>query len=250
MRNSLTLKAYAKINLHLDVTGRLDNGYHTISSVMQQISLHDVITVTREAAAPNEQTIHITCTEPTIPTDSKNIAHKCASAFFAHFGISSYRIHIHIDKRIPHAAGLAGGSTDGAAVLKLLPDLFEIQADTELLCSIGGKLGADIPFCIAGGTCLAEGIGEKLTPVKRQFRCPILVAIDGEGVSTPEAYGRIDAMYGDAVGTASEERLEFLSQTQIPKKLYNIFESVILPTHDEARRIKEAMLEQGAVSAL
>lgn len=255
MRNSLTLKAYAKINLHLDVTGRLENGYHTISSIMQQVSLFDEITVAKAAAAESEQTIRITCTEPSIPTDGKNIVHKCACRFFEHFGISSYCISIHIDKRIPHAAGLAGGSTDGAAVLKILPKLFDVSADTDTLCRIGARIGADIPFCIVGGTCLAEGIGEKLTPLHRNFTCPVLLAIGGEGISTPEAYNRIDQMYVSRFKTpdascVTKNCMAFLSAPHVPTTLYNIFESVILPTHPQAREIKDAMIHSGARSAL
>ncbi len=245
-----TINAYAKINLYLDVTGRLENGYHTIASIMQQVSLFDVITLSRAPAEAGEQSIRITCTEPSIPTDQRNIVHKCARAFFEHFGISSYSIRIHIDKRIPHAAGLAGGSTDGAAVLKLLPPLFGITADTETLCGIGGRIGADIPFCIVGGTCLAEGIGEKLTPLRRGFTCPVLIAIGGEGISTPEAYGRIDAMVGGKWERHREDFTEIAASAQIPHTLYNIFEAVILPSHDEARKIKEAMLRFGAKTAL
>ncbi len=110
MNNTITLKAYAKINLHLDVTGVLPNGYHTIRSVMQQVSLHDVITVTREDCGTEGREILITCTEPDIPTDRRNIVHKCAAAFFERFGIDAYRIAIHIDKRIPHGAGMEVGS--------------------------------------------------------------------------------------------------------------------------------------------
>ncbi len=286
MNTTMTTNAYAKINLYLDVTGRLENGYHTIRSVIQQVSLYDVITVEKSDAVPGERTIHITCTEPSIPTDGKNIVHKCAAAFFAHFGMDSYRISIHIDKRIPHAAGLAGGSTDGAAVLRILPELYGIKTYTDTLCAIGSKVGADIPFCIVGGTCLAEGIGEKLSPVKRNFASHLLIAIGGEGISTPEAYGRIDRMYADrfqapeaygridrmyadrfqapeAYGRidrmyadrfvdswAHAGDLGFLGSSEIPTELYNIFESVILPTHPTACWIKTEMLNHGAGSAL
>lgn len=248
--NTKKVKAFAKINLHLDVTGRLENGYHTIASVMQQISLYDEVTVTRCVSDSDEKTIRITCTEPSIPTDKRNIVHKCAVAFFEHFCVQSYHIHIHIDKRIPHAAGMAGGSTDGAAVLKLLPQLFDIETDQDVLCMIGSRIGADIPFCIVGGTCLAEGIGEKLTPVKRAFQCPVLVAIGGEGISTPEAYSRIDALYGDLESRKNDCYGSFLQSSEIPSSLYNIFESVILPTHRDAQKIKQTMLELGAKTSL
>ncbi|MBE6599333.1 MAG: 4-(cytidine 5'-diphospho)-2-C-methyl-D-erythritol kinase [Ruminococcaceae bacterium] len=245
--SSLTAKAYAKINLHLDVTGRLKNGYHTIRSVMQQVSLFDEITVTREDCPNGTREIGITCTVPDIPTDRRNIVYKCADAFFEHFGIDSFRISIHIDKRIPHGAGMAGGSTDGAAVLRLLPPLFGIDADADTLCRIGSRIGADIPFCIVGGSCLCEGIGEVLTPMKRRFDCPVLVAIDGEPVSTPEAYGMIDTMYGERFGNDSASaELAFMDSPHIPDSLYNIFESVILPHHPEASAIKAGMAAHGA----
>jgi 4-diphosphocytidyl-2-C-methyl-D-erythritol kinase len=250
MENALTVKAYAKINLHLDVTGRLDNGYHTISSVMQQVSLFDEITVSKGIAGSDEKIIRITCTEPSIPTDGKNIVYKCANAFFEHFAIASYNIVIHIEKRIPHAAGLAGGSTDGAAVLRILPILFEIAADTETLCQIGSRIGADIPFCILGGTCLAEGIGEKLTPVSRLFRSPVLIAIGGEGISTPEAYGRIDAMYSENGYGKAGDYTDWLASSQIPSSLYNIFETVILPERMTVSELKKVLSQYGAYAAI
>ncbi len=250
--NAITLKAYAKINLHLDVTGRLPNGYHTIRSVMHQVSLYDEITVERLDCPTDANQIRVTCTDPAIPTDGRNIVCKCATAFFDHFHISAYSIAIHIDKRIPHGAGMAGGSTDGAAVLKALPTLFHIDTDTETLCRIGSNVGADIPFCVAGGCCLCEGIGEKLTPMERHFRCPLLVAIGGEPVSTPEAYGKIDRLFGDRIegGTAEGDALAFMSSREIPASLYNIFEAVVLPGHDEARALKEKMPSLGAKTAL
>ncbi len=250
--NTITLKAYAKINLHLDVTGRLPNGYHTIRSIMQQVSLHDDITVERLDCPPDTAEIAITCTEPTIPTDGRNIVHRCATAFFKQFNITSYRIAIHIHKRIPHGAGMAGGSTDGAAVLKALPLLFGIDAEEKGLCEIGGGVGADIPFCVVGGCCPCEGIGEVITPVERRFDCPVLVAIAGEPVSTPEAYGRIDAMWGNRLeehGAPSSPR-SLLASEAIPEALYNIFESVVLSRHAEAAALKEALCRLGARAAL
>jgi len=253
MIRTRTIKAYAKINLYLDVTGKRQDGYHNISSIMQQISLFDYVTVMKTDTESDIRRIAVTCTDRNIPTDESNIVHKCAKAFFDHFGIEAYNIKINIDKRIPQAAGLAGGSTDGAAVLKMLPVLFDIRTDPGTLCRIGSKVGADIPFCLMGGTCLASGIGEELTPVNRSFSCPVLVAIGSESVSTPEAYRKIDekfaAKFADGM-VPDSGFMSFLHSAEIPRRLYNIFESVILPTHGEAAEIRQEMLDYGAKSAL
>ena len=253
MIRTRTIKAYAKINLYLDVTGKREDGYHTINSIMQQISLFDYVTVMKTDTENGMKRITITCTDKSIPTDETTIAYQCAKAYFDFFNISAYHIKIHIDKRIPRAAGLAGGSTDGAAVLKMLPVLLDNKTDMGTLCRIGSRVGADIPFCLMGGTCLASGIGEQLTPIKRSFQCPVLVAIVGEPVSTPEAYRKIDEKYGEKFpdGTIPDnEFMSFMNSAEIPLRLYNIFESVILPVHREAADIKREMLDYGAKSAL
>ncbi len=241
----LSLNAYAKINLYLDVHEKRPDGYHDLVSVMQQVSLYDTVSVRRLDSG-----IVITCSDPAIPTSEQNIAHKCARAFFDFYKLDG-GAEIHIKKNIPSAAGLAGGSTDGAAVLTLLNRLYGTGADTDTLCEIGAKVGADIPFCIRGGTCICSGIGEILTPViipKRNYF--ILIAFPGNGVSTAEAFCALDSTPSDSVGHSPDDVLDPLKTGAIPVKLYNSFERAILPVHPTAAKVKEIMLENGASAAM
>ena len=248
--------AYAKINLYLDVTGIRDNGYHNIKSIMQTISLCDIVTVETEGAAVNDSVITLTCSDPAVPTGDKNIAYKAAVAFLREAGITSYRCNIHIEKRIPMEAGLAGGSTDAAAVLRILNDLYDHPFDAEKLCSIGAKLGADVPFCIMGGTYLCEGIGEMLTEMSPMPDCYIVVARGGEGISTPVAYGLVDEKWNrDFTKSGGDfEALEYSNShgdiRGISGSTYNIFEDVILPSHSVASKLKEIMLDCDAIGAM
>lgn len=245
---SLTTKAHAKINLYLDVCDLRPDGYHNIESIMQQVSLCDTVTVSRIS---DGEGISITCTDPTVPTDEKNIVHKCAVRFFEHFGIENYSIAIHIEKNIPSCGGLAGGSTDGASVLKLLNELYGTHADFETLCSIGVKVGADIPFCLVGGTCICRGIGEVLTPVEiapPKYR--VLISFPGEGISTPVAYKMLDEIDRPTDHTDINDVLTCLYSGEVPREMYNAFELAVLPGHDNARLVKQMMLESGAVSAM
>ena len=153
----LTLKAYAKINLHLDAISKESNGYHKVITVMQTVSLYDDVTFSLRG----DGLICIKCDIPTLPCDSRNLAFKAARLFFEHTGIDS-GVDIEIIKRIPMAAGLAGGSSDAAAVLSGLNSLCGYPLETSELCELGAKLGADVPFCIVGGTKYADRYGDKL----------------------------------------------------------------------------------------
>lgn len=179
-------KAYAKINLLLDVTGRLSNDYHTVAMIMQSISLHDTITVEQT----DEPGITITCDDPKLPTDERNIVHKACKTFGLHSGL---RIDIH--KNIPSQAGLAGGSADAAAVLTALRDIYAPNMPMQRLCEIGLTIGADVPFCLVGGCCFAEGLGEQLSPLPclpSDYR--IALVKPAFGVSTAEAYAKLDSI--------------------------------------------------------
>ncbi len=249
MTKTLSKKAYAKINLFLDVKSRRPDGYHDIESVMQTVSLHDTVSVTRHDNATGKD-ISVTCTEPTVPTDKRNIVWKCAERFFEHFGIDSYDIEIAIEKQIMAQAGLAGGSTDGAATLHLLNELYETGTGTETLCEIGVKVGADLPFCIVGGTCKVEGIGEILTPLTIAYPSyHIAVAYPKNGVSTAEAYGKIDSLT-DRVPRTSDSVIEALKNGEIPTDMHNLFEAVVLPENKEAAMIKSKLYGCGAISAM
>lgn len=249
-----TIKSYAKINLYLNVGAKRPDGYHDIESVMQQVTLFDYVTVLRDTDT-TERGVKICCTDRLVPSDDRNIAAKCAMAFLEKYGIDS-EVSISIDKRIPVAAGLAGGSTDGAAVLWIMNSIFDVNAPMEELCALGAKIGADIPFCLVGGTCTAAGIGEILTPVKTpELPYHILICNAGRGVSTPEAYRKLDETpvtepVLQTVPIPMDGILRVLQEGLLPGTLYNSFERVILPMHPEAAQIKRDMLAYGAETAL
>lgn len=182
----IRIEAPAKINLLLDIIKRLPNGYHVLFMVMQAVSLYDTI-----EAEQAESGITLTCSEPTLPTDEKNLAYRAAQAFFESTGIKG-GCTLAVTKRIPLQAGLAGGSTDAAGVLRALNLLFDTKLTTEELCRIGVKLGADVPFCLHGGTMLAQDIGQILSPLPRLKDCCIVLAKPTQGVSTGEAYAAFD----------------------------------------------------------
>ena len=223
----LTYNAYAKINLILDVTGVKKNGYHTIFSVMQSIGLKDVITVEKTKG----EKITISCTDETVPTDSKNIVYKCAVKFFEYFEIKKNTgIHIHIEKNIPHEAGLGGGSADGAAVLVALNEIFKTDASKRTLMFIGGKVGADIPFCVVGGTALCQDIGTVVAPLPHIDECSIIIVKPESGSSTVKAYDAIDEMGENLKHTKNNDMLECLLEQDFKGALKycdNVFEQVI-----------------------
>ena len=253
MRQTTEL-AYAKINLCLDVTGRRENGYHEIDGVMQSVTLCDEITVSFEEADGIEIVLTAEGNDD-MPTDERNLAYK-AAARLLETAETTGRVEIHIKKRIPMAGGLAGGSTDGAAVLRglnrLLPDPLSVSA----LCQIGSRLGADVPFCIVGGAMRTRGIGDLLTPVPSMPDCHIVISRRGEGVSTPWAYGKLDELYdnfrADAPRPSSDlERLlsglECGDLEQICNTVYNIFEPVVSQLQSDVSALRSEMTKHGAL---
>ncbi len=232
----MKIKAYAKVNLMLDILGTLPNGYHNLWMIMQSVSLYDTVTVTRNDSGK----ITLTCSKKGIPTDEKNIAHKAARAFFEATEIEDTGIHIDIEKCIPSEAGLAGGSADGAAVIKALNELYGTKLTERELCRIGKKIGADVPFCIVGGTCLAQNIGEVLAPLEDIPKCYFVLAKPKMGVSTKEAYASFDnASYikkpkKDKMLIAAANR-DFDTMCQLAA---NVFEQVIeVPERVEIKKI-------------
>lgn len=186
----ITVKAAAKINLMLDILEKLPNGYHSLWMIMQSVSVYDRVTVEKKTSGG----ITISCSEDGIPTDERNIAYKAAEKFFDFCGEEDRNIHITIEKNIPHAAGLAGGSADGAAVITALNSLYEKNLPVKKLCQIGVKVGADVPFCIQGGTMLAQDIGQVLSQLPDMPSCFFVLAKPQQGVSTAEAYAAVDSM--------------------------------------------------------
>ena len=186
----MKVKAAAKINLMLDILKRLDNGYHSLFMLMQSVDLYDTITVDKN----NENKIIIKCDVQGVPCNEKNIAYKCADAFFKACDITDKGITIEIEKCIPMAAGTAGGSADGAGVLYCLNKIYNTNLSINELCEIGAKIGADIPFSLTGGTAIALNTGNVIAPVKDLPDCYIVLCKPQQDVSTPEAYAQFDAL--------------------------------------------------------
>lgn len=232
----MKIKAYAKINLMLDILGVLPNGYHDLWMIMQSVSLCDIVEVRENDSGK----ITLTSSVDSIPTDERNIAYKAASAFFEFTNIQNKGVHIHIEKHIPHEAGLAGGSADGAAVIKALDKIYNTNLRERDLCRIGKKIGADIPFCIVGGTCLAQNIGDVLSPLEDIEDCYFVLAKPKMGVSTKEAFHLADtATY--LKRPKKNEMLRACCEKDFDKichLLSNVFEQVIeVPERVEIKKI-------------
>ena len=185
--NEYRIKAYAKINLGLDVVRRLENGYHEVKMVMQTVGIYDVLDFQRTARG-----IVITTDSGELPTNEDNLIYKAAKLMIEKYHITE-GVKIHLEKHIPIAAGMAGGSTDAAATLKGMNRLFDLGCTLKDLMELGVKIGADVPYCVMGGTALAEGIGEKLTPLAPAPDCYVLVAKPDINVSTKYVYEHLDA---------------------------------------------------------
>lgn len=225
--STVKLLAPAKINLSLDIIGRMDNGYHELCMVMQSIDLYDTVSITEN----NSEEITISCSEKYIPCDKRNIAYKCADVFFNQLDIKCSGIEINIEKKIPSQAGLAGGSTDGAAVLVGLNHLYKTGLSLDELCEIGVKCGADIPFCIKGGTMLAEGIGEKLTRIAEFRDVFIALAKPNCGVKTVSAFTEFDKR-GGSVGVETDKLINAIEKKDIDnigKLIKNVLQDVCAP---------------------
>ena len=186
----MKVKVAAKINLMLDILKRLDNGYHSLFMIMQSVDLYDTVTVEKN----NENKIVIKCDTEGVPCNEKNIAYKCANAFFKACDIENQGITIEIEKNIPMAAGTAGGSADGAGVLYCLNKIFNTNLTITELAEIGATVGADIPFSLTGGTAIALNTGNVIAPVKDLPECYIVLCKPDQDVSTPEAYAQFDAL--------------------------------------------------------
>ncbi|MBO6147723.1 MAG: 4-(cytidine 5'-diphospho)-2-C-methyl-D-erythritol kinase [Lachnospiraceae bacterium] len=248
-----TAKARAKINLGLDIIGRCDNGYHQLRMVMQSIALSD--TVTLKKSVENGDIVTYTQLlngkQSPVPDDHSNLAYRAAKLLKVEFGIQN-AIEINIEKSIPVAAGLAGGSSDAAAVLKLMNEEFSLGLTIEKLQEFGLRLGADIPYCLIGGTKLAEGIGEKLRPLSPMRPCQVLLVKPNEGISTAQAYGLYDR--------ASEiehpnidsiiKALEHGDLSSLGQSMGNVLEYVSIPLLPVIKDIKDYLKKSGAYGVM
>lgn len=243
--DKITVKAYGKVNLTLDVQGRRADGYHLLSSVMQSISLADTITLQK---AP--QGITIQSDHPLVPNDQDNICWRAAQAFLSQSGIAT-GVKIELTKAIPVAAGLGGGSADAAAVLYGLNQLYGTDLSLGKLQTIGLTIGADVPFCLQGGTCLVEGIGEVVTPVEPFPQTNIVLVKPEASVSTAEIYKKLDS--SSHGGTSTRRLLAFLQGDQsvsLDSVLENALESVTETLVPAVTLWKSRLREHGAVASL
>ena len=184
-----TAYAYAKINLSLDILGTLPNGYHEVRMIMQSLQLRDTITL-KLCDTPG---ITMTCSDASLPADERNLAYRAAVSFCDTYHISD-GIALHLEKKIPVAAGLAGGSSDAATVLRGLNEMYGCPASADTLAALGVKLGADVPYCLMLGTALSEGIGERLTPLPSAPNCHCLLVKPAAGASTKQIYTDYDVL--------------------------------------------------------
>lgn len=244
--NEYQMKAYAKINLGLDVVRRLENGYHEVKMVMQTVGIYDVLSFERILEG-----IVVTTDSGELPTNEDNLIYKAAKLMLETYGIQE-GVRIHLEKHIPIAAGMAGGSTDAAATMKGINRLFDLGCTLEELMKLGVKIGADVPYCVMGGTALAEGIGEKLTALPPAPECFLLVAKPDINVSTKFVYEHLDAAgvekHPDIDGMV--KAIEEESLQGVLDRMENVLESVTVPAYPIIDTIKERMKELGALNSL
>ena len=246
MADQLILDAPAKINLTLDIKGKRSDGYHELETVMHQITLADRITLTAI-----RQGIEISSNHPELPVGEMNLAYRAASILLEKHPVGG-GVSIHIDKVIPIGAGLAGGSTDAAAVLKGLNILYELGLSGQELMSLGLEIGSDVPFCVQGGTALARGRGEQLQALPPQIKLFLLLVKPNFSVSTAEVFGQFDS----ARVTNSPDTRAFLEgwhhcdMISICHAMENVLETVTVARYPEIEQIKARLVKRGALKAL
>ena len=247
MKRQIRINAPAKINLGLDVLGRRDDGYHELRMVMATVRVFDRITLT-VTAAPG---IRIQTNRGFLPTDSHNLAWRAAAMLMEEAGVEE-GLFIDLEKKIPVAAGLAGGSSDAAAVLEGVNRLFDLGLDREALSARGARIGADVPYCLMKGTALAEGFGEILTPLPALPPCFIVLAKPRAHISTAQVFGSLDRMTGwehpdidGQMAALAEGDLE-----GVARHMGNVLELVTAPICPAVGEFREIMLGRGALGAM
>jgi 4-diphosphocytidyl-2-C-methyl-D-erythritol kinase len=239
--DTIEILAPAKINLSLDVIGKRVDGYHLVKMIMQSISLSDRIQVTRR-----DQGTRIRSNVQNIPLDENNIAFRAWKIMQEHFHLPG-GIDIYLDKKIPVEAGLAGGSTNAAAVLKAINEIYNLGLSLKSLAAIGSNIGADVAFCVTGGTALAEGIGEIITPLPSLPTAWLVLVNPGFGVSTREIYQSL--RWENITKHSDTELLVHAVKVgdwgKISNHMVNVLEEVTLKKYPELRQIKEVLMELG-----
>lgn len=243
----ISVKALAKINLGLDVVRRREDGYHEVRMIMQTIHLFDRLEISKNTSGQITMETNLAF----LPTNENNLVCKAAKLLTDEFGIKD-GVHVWLHKHIPVAAGMAGGSTDAAAVLYGMNRIFDLGLSKEELMERGVKIGADVPYCVMRGTVLAEGIGEKLTKLPPMVKCPVLIAKPQINVSTKFVYENLkldaDTEHPDIDRLVADIREKNL--TKIAADMGNVLETVTIPAYPVIADIKENMLQNGAVNAM
>lgn len=244
----IELKAYGKINLGLDVIRKRPDGYHDLAMIMQTVDVYDDIIV-KKNGRPGEITVG---TDTMVLSNGKdNLAYMAAKMLMDEFEISE-GVDIHINKRIPIAGGMAGGSADCAATLKAINTMFELGLDEKELMERGVKLGADVPYCIMGGTAIAEGIGEILTPLPTPPDCHVIIAKPPVSVSTAYVYGHIkpDEIKKRPDICAMADSIRKGDIHRMSELVYNVMEDVTVPEYPIIKDIKDIMIREGALNSI
>jgi 4-diphosphocytidyl-2-C-methyl-D-erythritol kinase len=245
--NTITIKAYAKINLGLDVLRKREDGYHDVCMIMQSLRLHDTLTISKIT----DENIRIQTNREDLPVDKNNLIYKASELFLKTISVKD-GLHIRLDKEIPVAAGLAGGSSDAAATLKGLNELYKANLTQEELVKLGVRLGADVPYCILLGTALSEGIGEVLTPLPTLPDCHILLVKPDISVSTRYVYENLQ-LNGDVLHPNIPAMKAALSEGDLSKLaglMDNILQTVTIKDYPVITQIKQKMTELGALVSL
>ena len=245
--DEISLKALAKINLGLDVVRRREDGYHEVRMVMQTINLYDRLDIVKK----KEPGISIKTNISFLPVNENNLIYKAGKLLMDEFGIAE-GVSVKLNKRIPIAAGMAGGSTDAAAMMYGINKLFDLGLSRKALMERGVKIGADVPYCIMRGTALAEGIGEELTQLSPMVRCPILIAKPSISVSTKFVYQNLK-LDENTVHPDIDKLVEDIKKKDLGKiasDMGNVLETVTIPNYPVIAEIKERMLQSGAVNSM
>ena len=243
----ISVKALAKINLGLDVIQKREDGYHEVCMVMQTIHLFDRLEIAKNVSGEITMQTNLSF----LPTNENNLVYKAAALLKNEFGIKD-GVHVNLHKHIPVAAGMAGGSTDAAAVLYGMNKIFDLGLTKEQLMERGVKIGADVPYCIMRGTALAEGIGEKLTALPPMVKCPVLIAKPQISVSTKFVYENLK-LDGNIVHPDMKQLVADIKRKDLPgiaADMGNVLETVTIPAYPVISEIKEHMLEHGALNTM
>ena len=246
--NEINIRALAKINIGLDVLGTLPNGYHEVSMIMQTVNLFDRVTITKRPEPGVDMTTNLSF----LPVNADNLCVKAAQLLIDEFHLKQ-GVSIRLEKHIPVAAGMAGGSTDGAAVLYGMNQLFGLGLSQKQLMERGVTLGADVPYCLMRGTALAEGIGEKLTPLPAMVKCPVLIAKPAVSVSTKLVYQSLDSCFDSVVHPDIQQLIADIRAQDLDAicdHMGNVLEDVTIPMHPVIADIKQCMLTNGARGAM